>query len=315
MKLITHTDPFETKAAVLNGEGRVLELDIQRVFDLNFGAAVPAVITAAAPMGGSWFAKAENGNELFISKTKTPLHIGQRVIVRIEKEARLGKCAAGRLTDAVTPAPSPTDILRQTYPDAVLSDDSSFDWEAAEDEALSSLVYENKVRLTIERTAVCWTIDVDSANSDDSFDTLNTAAIAAVTRQITLKNMAGLILIDFIGFKHSRCRRMLKSAVNRSLAYDTRISDIDWTTNGLMEIKRRRERASLVDKLCLQTKTCVLNPETTFIRLVNRLERMKNPTATTVRAHPTVIALLQRHHISARFRADAALPPDAFDLS
>ena len=315
MKLISHTDSFETKAAVLDINNRVLEFNIQRVFDLNFGASVPAVITAAAPMNGAWFARADNGNDLFIQKTKEPLYIGQRVVARIEKEARLGKCAAGQLVTKPAPTPTPVDILQKKYPDAVLSDDASFDWEAAEDEALAPQIHENNVRLLIDRTAVCWTIDIDSANADDSFDALNRTAVPILARQITLKNMAGLILIDFIGFKHPKCRQSLKTAMVQALAHDSRVSDIDWTHNGLMELKRRRESAPLMDKLCVRTHTSVLNPETTFIRLVNRLKQVKNPTATLITAHPTVIALLQRHNIAARFRADATVSPDSFDLS
>ena len=70
------------------------------------------------------------------------------------------------------------------------------------DEALlPDVVLADGGELHIERTKVCWTIDVDSGKSTIPLKDVNKNACSEIARQIRLKNMGGLILVDFAGSK------------------------------------------------------------------------------------------------------------------
>lgn len=313
MQLFVSENSFEKKAALTDNDGTLLELCIQRIFDLNFSDTVEAIITAHAPIKGAWFAKTKNNLDLFIQKSNHPLTIGERVHVFIEKEARLGKCASGKITDTTLESTqTPVEQIKSKYPDALLSNDLTFDWESAEEFILSREIIENNIRLFIDRTAVCWTIDIDSGNSSASFSLLNKKAIPLIARQIILKNMSGLILIDFIGFKDRHQQSILKRELKNALKNDTRVSDIWWTHNGLLEVKRQRTNAAIIDRLCLPNGS--FTPETTFIRIQNRLKKQINPDKITIKAHPSVTALLYRYQVPGQIKPDPTCQIDSFEL-
>ena len=108
--------------------------------------------------------------------------------------------------------------------------------------------------LHIERTRVGWTLDVDTGNGSDG-RAVNTAAVSEIRRQIVLKNMGGLILIDLAGSKRTAYRRQWDQALRQVGNEMTTI--YGWTRAGLYEIGRRRGRASLWDTQADTLPVCV----------------------------------------------------------
>ena len=106
--------------------------------------------------------------------------------------------------------------------------------------------------LVIEATEALTSIDVNSGRftgggrlSDTAFRT-NLEAAEEVPRQIRLRNISGLILIDFIHMRDEASWDGVLDALGRGLAEDrSNVRLIGRTGAGLVEITRRRQRESL----------------------------------------------------------------------
>ena len=84
--------------------------------------------------------------------------------------------------------------------------------------------------------------------SDDAVMALNRTAAAEVARQVMVRNIAGLIVIDFISMRSKRHRRELVEAVRRAFAGDRVAVDVlGMTPAGLVEVTRQRRGRSLAD--------------------------------------------------------------------
>lgn len=103
--------------------------------------------------------------------------------------------------------------------------------------------------LTIETCAAATMMDVDSG-SDSAPLTVNLAAAAAAARQIRLRNLAGPIVIDFIGTKRRGERERLLAALASALATDPAAPQLlGWTRLGHVEIMRKRRHPPLGEML------------------------------------------------------------------
>lgn len=101
-------------------------------------------------------------------------------------------------------------------------------------------------RLSIEETAAVVAIDVDTAGA--STDAVNAAAVAEIARQIRLRNLGGLIVIDFAapGKAARRARDACAVTLAAALAGDSvPVSVLGQTAGGLVEVRRDRHGAPL----------------------------------------------------------------------
>ncbi|MBT5808928.1 MAG: hypothetical protein HOI19_01060 [Rhodospirillaceae bacterium] len=110
--------------------------------------------------------------------------------------------------------------------------------------------------LTIDALEALTAIDVDrggasgSGSREDALLTFNIGAIAESARQIRLRNIAGLIVIDLISMKHKAKKDVLLQAAKKAFRADPNPSDVlGLTTAGLLEITRRRTGLPLSDWL------------------------------------------------------------------
>jgi ribonuclease G len=110
--------------------------------------------------------------------------------------------------------------------------------------------------LTIDSLEALTAIDVDrgaargSGSREDAILTFNIAAIAEVARQIRLRNIAGLIVIDLISMKHKAKKNVLLQAAKKAFRADPNPSDVlGLTAAGLLEVTRRRTGLPLSDWL------------------------------------------------------------------
>lgn len=117
--------------------------------------------------------------------------------------------------------------------------------------------------LIIDQTEALTTIDVNTGgfvggrNFDDTVFRNNLEAAQAIARQLRLRNLGGIIIIDFIDMSDSEHKQAVLSALTRALAEDrTRTTVSEFSQLGLVEMTRKRTRDSLVSHLCEPCPTC-----------------------------------------------------------
>ncbi|HYA66912.1 MAG TPA: ribonuclease G [Burkholderiaceae bacterium] len=117
--------------------------------------------------------------------------------------------------------------------------------------------------LVIDQTEAMTTIDVNTGafvgkrNFDDTIFKTNLEAAHAIARQLRLRNLGGIIVIDFIDMENPEHRDAVLSEFRRALARDrTRMTVSEFTQLGLVEMTRKRTRESLAHVLCEPCPVC-----------------------------------------------------------
>ncbi|MCL2075514.1 MAG: ribonuclease G [Betaproteobacteria bacterium] len=117
--------------------------------------------------------------------------------------------------------------------------------------------------LILDQNEAMTTIDVNTGgfvgirNFDDTIFKTNLEAAQAIARQLRLRNLGGIIVIDFIDMENPEHRGAVLSEFNKALANDhTRITVNGFTALGLVEMTRKRTRESLSHILCESCPTC-----------------------------------------------------------
>ncbi len=117
--------------------------------------------------------------------------------------------------------------------------------------------------IVIDQTEAMTTIDVNTGafvghrNLGDTIFKTNLEAAQSIARQLRLRNLGGIIIIDFIDMSDTEHQRQVLRALEKALERDhakTSISEI--TSLGLVEMTRKRTRESLEHILCEPCSTC-----------------------------------------------------------
>jgi len=159
-------------------------------------------------------------------------------------------------------------------------------------------------RLVIDQTESMTTIDVNTGayvghrTLEETIFRTNLEAAAAIARQLRLRNLGGIIIIDFIDMSDESHRRQVLAALERALAADraqTRI--VSLSPLGLVEMTRKRTRESLEHLLCEPCRACegrgfVKTAETVcheILREIVRRTRQSESRELLILAHQDVI--------------------------
>jgi ribonuclease G len=117
--------------------------------------------------------------------------------------------------------------------------------------------------LIIDQTEAMTTLDVNtggfvgSRNFDDTVFKTNLEAAQSIARQLRLRNLGGIIILDFIDMESQEHRVAVLEEFRRALARDrTRMTVNGFTALGLVEMTRKRTRESLAHVLCEPCPTC-----------------------------------------------------------
>jgi ribonuclease G len=117
--------------------------------------------------------------------------------------------------------------------------------------------------LIIDQTEAMTTIDVNTGgfvgnrNFDETIFKTNLEATQALARQLRLRNLGGIIIVDFIDMDNLEHRQSVFNELAKSLARDrTRVTLNGFTSLGLVEITRKRTRESLAHVLCEPCPLC-----------------------------------------------------------
>jgi ribonuclease G len=117
--------------------------------------------------------------------------------------------------------------------------------------------------LIIEQTEAMTTIDVNTGafvgrrNLEETIFKTNMEAAAAIARQLRLRNLGGIIVLDFIDMQDPEHQRLVLRTLEKALEKDyakTRITGV--SELGLVEMTRKRIRESLGQMLCEPCPLC-----------------------------------------------------------
>jgi ribonuclease E len=198
--------------------------------------------------------------------------------------------------------------------------------------------------IVIDRTEAIWTIDVNSGRSSKDRDIEDTAyrtnreAAAEVTRQMRLRDIGGLIVVDFIDMESKSHNKEIDRILKEGLKKDKAKSDVTSLGKfGLVAISRQRMGISFYDILLKGCEVCagigvVPTRDASVVRLFRRLhdeltrEVKDGARDVLVRVSPGLLETLinqKRDEISriermcggkVTIQADTTLPPSTYAI-
>lgn len=189
--------------------------------------------------------------------------------------------------------------VKASYPDLEAgllfhnSEESIFEDAGVEEqieEALERVVrLKNGGTIAFDKTEAMIVIDVNmgkaTAKGDDAIFNVNKMAAEEAARQIILRNLSGLIVIDFISLKNKGRLKRLIEALRSKFLKDSRHTDVlGLTAAGLMEITRQREGVSLEDLMTAPKRSEAYQPHpvaqgAAILRAAMRLRGAGRPVA------------------------------------
>ena len=117
--------------------------------------------------------------------------------------------------------------------------------------------------LIIDQTEAMTTIDVNTGsfvagrNFDDTIFKTNLEAAHAIARQLRLRNLGGIIILDIIDMENVEHQEAVLAELNKALSRDrTKLSVSGFSALGLVEVTRKRTRESLAHILCETCPAC-----------------------------------------------------------
>lgn len=157
--------------------------------------------------------------------------------------------------DAFSESAAETSDKCSLYNDSMLSLSKVYNLEKNIERALSRKVYLNSgAELVIDRTEAMTVIDVNSGKAVKGNDRrafllkLNKEAATAVAKELRLRNISGIIIVDFVNMEDSEDTRALvhhlKSEISKD---DVRCTFVDITPLGLIELTRKKTGRSLYE--------------------------------------------------------------------
>jgi ribonuclease G len=176
--------------------------------------------------------------------------------------------------------------------------------------------------LVFDQTEAMTTIDVNTgsylgrSNQEQTIFKTNLEAIDVIARQVRLRNLGGIIIIDFIDMYDASHKENLLQSLAAALAKDsskTQISEL--SSLGLVQMTRKRSRESLEHILCVKCPLCqrrgsIKSLDTVcyeIFREIKRIAKKYNWIGYVVIASPRVIAELLNEESSMLAELEASL--------
>ena len=160
--------------------------------------------------------------------------------------------------------------------------------------------------LIIDQTEALTTVDVNTGgfvgarNFDDTIFKTNLEASQAIARQLRLRNLGGIVIVDFIDMIKENHRDAVLAEFQKQLARDRIKTTVNgFSALGLLEMTRKRTRESLAHQLCEPCSACsakgvvktARSVTYDILREILREARQFNPREFRVVASPKVIEL------------------------
>ncbi|MFL6194903.1 MAG: ribonuclease E/G [Thermoanaerobaculia bacterium] len=192
-------------------------------------------------------------------------------------------------------------------------------------------IYERRVELpsggsiVIDATEALTAIDVNSGRSTRAATQEETAlhtnleAAAEVARQLRLRDLGGLVVVDFIDMRASKSQRRVEKAVKDAMKADKARSTVGRISpNGLLEINRQRIQQALQLRTHRPCPTCngvgrLASEEMVCLSLLRRIEARAatgSIQGARISLHPELADALQNH-----YRQELAALEEEFDIA
>ncbi|MDP4094088.1 MAG: Rne/Rng family ribonuclease [Bacillota bacterium] len=161
--------------------------------------------------------------------------------------------------------------------------------------------------LVIEQTEALTVVDVNTGkyvgatNLEDTVLRTNIEAAKEIAKQLRLRDIGGIVIIDFIDMHEPEHQQMVIEALRQALKKDrTRTTVIGMTGLGLIEMTRKKVRHGLSSVMTSQCSCCegtgrVLSPESIARNIEKEISRYFNQNiahAVQVEVHPSVAEVL-----------------------
>jgi len=197
--------------------------------------------------------------------------------------------------------------------------------------------------IVINHTEALIAIDVNtgkyvgkSNNFEDTITKINLDAAREIIRQIRLRNLGGIIVMDFIDMQEKKNKRTVMDLIFNELKLDKAPSKVlPFNEFGLVIMTRKRTASALEKNISEACPMCngsgyTKSVSTVCYDIYSQIERMQSSLSSreiVVRANPAVITALKTdekavaEQIRARFQrelvliADPLLPPPSFDIA
>ncbi len=195
--------------------------------------------------------------------------------------------------------------------------------------------------LIVDQTEALTTIDVNTGgfvgarSFDDTVFKTNLEAAHAIARQLRLRNLGGIIIIDFIDMLQAEHQQAVLAELRKQLARDRVKTQVgSFSSLGLVEMTRKRTRESLAQLLSEPCEQCqgtgrvrtVRTVAYDILREILREARQFNPKEFRVVAAPAVIDMLldeESPHLAGlsdfigkpiSLQAEEGIGPDRYDI-
>jgi ribonuclease G len=162
--------------------------------------------------------------------------------------------------------------------------------------------------IVIDQTEALVSIDVNTGKYVGKRDfeqtvlKINLEAVGEVVRQIRLRDLGGILIIDFIDMEREEHRQQVFKALKRALAEDkARTNVLEISPLGIVEMTRKRVRQDLQSVFCDPCPTCkgsgVVKSDLTLAAEIFRKVRVAagdlGGTEVLIRVHPEVAQHLE----------------------
>ncbi|MEE9397233.1 MAG: ribonuclease G [Methylococcales bacterium] len=164
-----------------------------------------------------------------------------------------------------------------------------FDIYSVEDEIQKALARKVQLKsgghLVFDQTEAMTTVDVNTgafvgrSSLEETIFKTNMEAAQAIARQLRLRNLGGIIILDFIDMQNEIHKTQVLQALERSLEKDHAKASISEVSSlGLIEMTRKRTRESLEHVLCENCPDCggrgtIKTAETTCLEIFREIVR------------------------------------------
>ncbi|MDX1454531.1 MAG: ribonuclease G [Gammaproteobacteria bacterium] len=195
--------------------------------------------------------------------------------------------------------------------------------------------------LIIDQTEAMTTVDVNTGgyvghrNLEETILKTNLEAAQAIARQLRLRNLGGIIILDFIDMEVAEHKEMVFAALEKALEADhakTQVTEL--SRLGLVEMTRKRTRESLEHVLCQPCPTCegrgsIKTPETVcydiFREVIRETRQFKVQEILVLAAQEVIDMLLDEESTSLaeleeyigipiRLQSENLYSPEQFDV-
>jgi len=196
--------------------------------------------------------------------------------------------------------------------------------------------------IVINQTEALVAIDINtgkyvgkSARLEDTIVKTNLDAVPEIVRQIRLRDLGGIIVIDFIDMDERKNRFRVLAALEEALKADRAPTKVlQFNDFGLVAITRKRVKQSLERTLSVPCPTCqatgmVKSPTTVCNEIYTELRKMKKHfegADVLLRVNPETVKVLKQNNASwltefeelvgknILVKSDATLHPEQFDI-